>query len=75
MSLHRDRRDYLHENPGSTQTDDWCVSLLPIGAKTLRDIDRYTRARRLRARGRRAWLWLGEKGRLTSSGIYQILKD
>jgi site-specific recombinase XerD len=49
--------------------------VLPIGAKTARDLDRYIRARAAHPHAADPWLWLGKKGRLTSSGIYQVIKD
>jgi len=49
--------------------------VLPIGAKTARDIDRYIRVRAAHPHAGDAWLWLGTKGRLTPSGIYQMIKD
>ena len=49
--------------------------VLPIGAKTARDIDRYIRVRAAHPRAADPWLWLGTKGRLTASGIYQMIKD
>jgi len=49
--------------------------VLPIGKKTARDIDRYIRVRAAHPRSDDAWLWLGTKGRLTPSGIYQMIKD
>jgi site-specific recombinase XerC len=49
--------------------------VLPIGAKTARDIDRYIRVRAAHPRADDQWLWLGKKGRLTPSGIYQMIKD
>jgi site-specific recombinase XerC len=49
--------------------------VLPIGAKTARDIDRYIRVRAAQTRAADPWLWLGKKGRLTASGIYQMIKD
>jgi hypothetical protein len=49
--------------------------VLPIGKKTARDIDRYIRVRAAHPRVDDAWLWLGAKGRLTPSGIYQMIKD
>jgi integrase len=49
--------------------------VLPIGAKAARDIDRYIRARAAHPRATDSWLWLGKKGRLTPSGIYQMIKD
>jgi site-specific recombinase XerD len=49
--------------------------VLPIGKKTARDIDRYLRVRAGHPRAEDLWLWLGKKGRLTPSGIYQMIKD
>ena len=49
--------------------------VLPIGTKSARDIDRYIRVRAGHPRAADAWLWLGTKGRLTSSGVYQMIKD
>jgi site-specific recombinase XerD len=49
--------------------------VLPIGAKTARDIDRYLRVRAAHPHAVDPWLWLGKKGRLTPSGIYQMIKD
>lgn len=49
--------------------------ILPIGTKAARDIDRYVRARAAHPRAADPWLWLGKKGRLTPSGIYQMIKD
>jgi site-specific recombinase XerC len=49
--------------------------VLPIGTKAARDIDRYIRARAAHPHAAGPWLWLGKKGRLTPSGIYQMIKD
>lgn len=49
--------------------------VLPIGAKTARDIDRYIRIRAGHPRAAAPWLWLGPKGRLTASGVYQMIKE
>jgi len=49
--------------------------VLPIGAKSARDIDRYIRVRASHSRSADAWLWLGTRGRLTASGVYQMIKD
>jgi integrase len=49
--------------------------VLPIGKKTARDVDRYLRTRAAHPRAEDPWLWLGTKGRLTASGIYQMIKD
>lgn len=50
------------------------VRVLPIGAKALRAIDRYLRARRVHPSSGEPWLWLGAKGRVTPSGIAQMLR-
>ena len=49
--------------------------VLPIGAKSARDIDRYVRVRAGHPGAADAWLWLGTKGLLTASGVYQMIKD
>ena len=49
--------------------------VLPIGAKAARDIDRYIRVRAGHSHAADALLWLGKKGRLTASALYQVLKD
>jgi len=49
--------------------------VLPIGAKTARDIDRYIRIRMGHPHASLPWLWLGPKGRLTASGVYQMIKE
>ena len=49
--------------------------VLPIGSKTARDIDRYIRPRAAHPRVDKPWLWLGKKGRLSPSEIYQMIKD
>jgi len=49
--------------------------VLPIGAKTARNIDRYIRVPAAHPRAADPWLWLGKRRRLTASGIYQMVKD
>jgi site-specific recombinase XerD len=49
--------------------------VLPMGKKAARDIDRYIRLRAAHPRAELPWLWLGPKGRLTPSGVYQMIKD
>jgi integrase len=46
------------------------VRVLPIGAKTVKAIDRYVRVRR----SDEAALWIGGKGPMTPSGITQLLR-
>lgn len=48
--------------------------ILPIGRRTSQAIDRYLRARGRDKDAGSDWLWLGPKGRLTNSGIAQMLK-
>ena len=47
---------------------------LPMGPTTLKALDRYVRIRARRTEAEAPWLWLGGKGRLTHSGIQQMLK-
>jgi site-specific recombinase XerD len=47
---------------------------LPIGAKTIKAVDRYLRRRREHPEADSPWVWLGSKGRLTESGIAQMVK-
>lgn len=47
---------------------------LPLGAKAVRALDRYVRARTSHPSREELWLWLGTKGRLTDSGIRQLLE-
>jgi site-specific recombinase XerD len=47
---------------------------LPLGPKALKSIDRYLRSRARHKDADLPWLWLGPKGRLTDSGIAQMLK-
>ena len=44
-----------------------------IGAKAVRAVDRYLRSR-ARHPYEIAWLWLAQKGRLSDSGIYQMIR-
>lgn len=47
----------------------------PFGVKTAQALDRYLRVRAAHKDGQLPWLWLGRKGRITDSGVYQILED
>jgi site-specific recombinase XerD len=47
---------------------------LPMGPTTLAAMERYLRIRAKRPGWESPWLWLGPKGRLTDSGIAQMLK-
>ena len=46
----------------------------PFGAKTGQALDRYLRERAKRPEASLEWLWLGKKGRLSDSGILQVVK-
>lgn len=47
---------------------------VPIGATTVRALDRWIRARAKRPDAREPWLWLGRKGRLGETGIAQLVR-
>ncbi len=46
----------------------------PFGRKTAQALDRYLRARTRHPHAASEWLWLGKKGRLTDTGIAQLLR-
>ncbi|MEK9658754.1 MAG: tyrosine-type recombinase/integrase [Chloroflexota bacterium] len=46
----------------------------PFGSKTARALDRYLRARKAHRDAPEGWLWLGLRGRMTDSGIHQMLE-
>lgn len=46
----------------------------PYGSRTARDLDRYLRVRRVHPHAAEPWLWLGFKGRMTDSGLRQMLE-
>lgn len=48
--------------------------LAPFGAVSARDLDRYLRMRGSHRRSYLPFLWIGPRGRVTSSGIYQIVR-
>jgi site-specific recombinase XerD len=45
-----------------------------FGKKVAKALDRYDRVRRRREDATEAWFWLGKKGRLTDTGIAQMLR-
>lgn len=47
---------------------------LPLSPTTIKELDRYMTARSRHRHAGSEWLWLGERGRLTSSGIAQALR-
>jgi site-specific recombinase XerD len=47
--------------------------LLSMGAKTVKAVDRYMRKRMLSPHSDLPWLWVGRKGRMTDSGIRQMV--
>jgi len=46
----------------------------PFGRRTAQALDRYLRARAKHPDARSEWLWLGLKGRLTETGVEQLVK-
>lgn len=48
--------------------------VLPIGSRTVRALDRYLRMRAKHRDAALPWLWLGRRGRLTDSGILQVVQ-
>lgn len=46
----------------------------PFGRRTAQALDRYLRARAKHPAASMPWLWLGKKGRLTDTGILQMLR-
>jgi site-specific recombinase XerD len=50
------------------------IRVVRIGAKAVRAVDRYLRARARHPYAHLPWLWLAQKGRLTDSGIYQMIR-
>jgi site-specific recombinase XerD len=48
--------------------------VLPVGAKTVKALDRYIRKRSQHPAARQPWLWLGRKGRMTETGIFQTVR-
>lgn len=49
--------------------------VVAVGSKTVRALDRYLRLRQRSPHADLPWLWLGRKGRLTDSGIAQIIRE
>jgi site-specific recombinase XerD len=49
--------------------------VVPIGKKSVVVLDRYLRLRAKHPYASEPWLWLGQKGRLTDSGIAQVVRD
>jgi site-specific recombinase XerD len=48
---------------------------IPLSDTTLNAIDNYIRVRRKHPHADEPWLWLGKRGRLTDSGIAQLIRD
>lgn len=47
---------------------------VPIGRNTAKALDRYIRARGRHPAADEPWLWVGTRGRLAGSGIYQMVR-
>lgn len=50
-------------------------NVIAIGDRTLSALDDYLRIRRKHVHAAEPWLWLGKRGRLTDSGIAQMVRD
>jgi len=48
---------------------------IPIGKRSVKSLDRYLRLRAMHPASDIDYLWLGRKGRMTDSGIYQAIRD
>jgi site-specific recombinase XerD len=48
---------------------------IPLANRSLVAVEDYLRARRKHAHADEPWLWIGKRGRLTDSGIAQLLRD
>jgi site-specific recombinase XerC len=48
---------------------------LPFGDRTAEALDDYLRIRKRHVHADEPWLWLGKRGRLTDSGIAQMIRD
>jgi site-specific recombinase XerD len=46
----------------------------PFGRKTARAIDQYLRERGRHNQAKSPWLWIGQRGRLTDTGVEQVVK-
>jgi site-specific recombinase XerD len=49
--------------------------VVPLGAHTVRALDRYLRTRTKHSAADLAALWIGKKGRLTESGLAELVRD
>jgi len=49
--------------------------ILPMGNRTVRALDRYILARSKHPGAEAPWLWLGRRGRLTDSGVLQVVQE
>jgi site-specific recombinase XerD len=47
---------------------------VPLDAVAVKALDRYLRRRKEHPKGHLEWLWLGQKGRYTHSGIGQMVR-
>jgi len=50
------------------------IRVVRIGAKAVRAVDRYLRTRARHDHAALPWLWIAQKGRLTDSGVYQMIR-
>lgn len=50
------------------------VRTIPMGARSVQALDRYFRARSRHKHAPEPWVWLGQQGRFTKSGLAQMLE-
>jgi site-specific recombinase XerD len=48
--------------------------VVPLGKQSVKALDRYLRKRRSHPAADLPWLWLGHRGRLTDTGIFQMVR-
>jgi site-specific recombinase XerD len=48
--------------------------LVPLGNRTIKAVDRYLRKRAQHPQAHQPWLWLGLKGKMTESGVRQVIR-
>ena len=51
------------------------IRVVPYGKRAARDVDRYLRLRDMHPQAHRPELWLGKKGPVTASGVYQMIVE
>lgn len=73
MGLTRESID-LDDNVFTVMGKGGKARIVAVMPKAAEAVDKYLRARRKHAHAALPWLWIGEKGRLTDSGLRQLLE-